>query len=188
MIRTCAKILTLLSFLIVDGCDQMTDVKNTARENAEAAIGEVLAARGAKFEGLPDSNVAAVGPLALAYRPQDSQITVSVLIAEFTAWTLFPDRRPKLEQTVAALKDPAIGGQFQTDNAEWMFNRETGKLALGYRSPTTASAAELTRAVEALEPLYPEWSLNWMGAVADIVHEGKPVPADKVTLENNPYR
>jgi len=47
---------------------------------------------------------------------------------------------------------------------------------------------ELNRAVEALEPLYPEWSLNGMGAVADIVHEGAPVPADTVTLENNPYR
>ena len=188
MMRPYRKCLGLLVILATIGCEQMTDDIVTERDRVEAVIGEVLNARGALFEELPANNVAAVGPLAFKYRPQKSQIVVSALIAEFTAWTLFPDRRPKLEQTVSALQDPAIGGLFQTDEAQWMFDRETGKLSLGYELPVTATATDLANSATSLERLSPEWSLSWMGAVADIVHEGAPLPSANVTLENNPYR
>ena len=182
--------LVVAAFLALGGCDQMAeaDVNGDPRARAEATIGDALTSRGAKFSGLPDNNIAAVGPLAFRYDPSKASIEVSVLVAELTAWTLFPDRRPKIEKTIAALKDPSIGGRFQTDGAVWALDRNTGKLTLGHTLPASANAAELTDSAASLERIYPDWSLHWMGAVADIVHEGEPVPSQDVTVENNPYR
>ena len=190
MTRFSIQALALVASLIIGGCDQMAeaDTTNDPRARAEATIGEALRSRGAQYSGLPDTNVAAVGPLAFTYNPQQSTIAVTALIAEPTAWTLFPDRRPKIEQSVAALKDPNIGGRFQTDGAEWMLDRKTGKLTLGYVFPASADARQLSDAAASLERLYPDWSLHWMGAVADIVHEGAAVPTQNITIDNNPYR
>lgn len=192
MIWTAVRVLTLIFLMAsgMSGCDQMAEATTAeaTRIQAEATIGEALTLRGAQFTGLPDTNMAAVGPLAFLYQPQNKTIAVSVLIAEFTAWTLFPDRRPKLEQTVTALQNPAIGGRFQTDGATWMFDRNTGKLTLGYTFAATVDVNQLSDGAESLERLYPDWSLHWMGAVADIVHEDAAIPAQNVTIENNPYR
>ena len=190
MMEVGLKTLIVAAVLALSGCDQMAgaDVNSVPKARAEAAIGGALTSRGAQFSGLPENNIAAVGPLAFKYQPSERSIEVSVLVAELTAWTLFPDRRPKIEKTVSALKDPSIGGRFQTDGATWALDRNTGKLTLGHTFPDSASAAELTKAAASLERIYPDWSLHWMGAVADIVHEGQPVPTQDVTVENNPYR
>ena len=181
-------VLAVATCFTLTGCEQLTKANTADAARAEAAIGEAIEARGGTFSGLPKTNSAAIGPLAFSYHPQEATISVSVLITELSAWTLFPDRRPAIEKTIAALKDPAIGGRFQTDGAVWKLDRMSGKITLGHTFPATANAHQLVTAATSLERLAPHWSLHWIGAVGDIVHEGAPIPAQQVTIENNPYR
>ncbi len=176
--------------LLLAACEPTTDarVNMSPREQAEAAIGAVVEARGASFDGLPNSNMVAFGPLGYSYDPAVNQIVVSVLVTEFFAWTTYANRRPKIEATLAALDDPAIGGLFDTAGGAWNFDRKTGKLRLQNTHEVSASSSELLASTEALQSVYPEWSLSWLGEIGKIVHNGAPLPRQKVTVANNPYR
>jgi|GEM_PF-4518295 len=190
MLRFVKVFIVALFLLIMNGCADVTKTNSQEmkRAVAEVAIGKVLVARGAEYNGLPPSGRVGFGPLGFTYHSDGEQIEVSALIAEFSAWTLFPDRQPNLEKTVAALSDPAIGGMFETDGALWKFDRDTGKLYLAYLLPADSDEDELAAAADRLERLHPAWSLRWLGAVGDIVHIGEPKPVQAVTLKDDPYR
>jgi len=178
--------LMLLSAACKPAPEAGTDMSN--RERAEVTIGKAVEARGARFGELSDSNMAAFGPLAYSYDPATERIVVSVLVAEFSAWTVFPDRRPKIEATLAALEDPAVGGLFDTAGGTWHLDRDTGKLRLQIAHADLDDVSELLASTEALQGVYPEWSLSWAGEVGKIVHNGAPLPPNRVTVKNNPYR
>lgn len=163
-------------------------VSRDPRERAEELIGAIARREGRKFSSLPQSDMIAYGPVTFVYEPRTQSVVAAILLIEIGLWTTYPEDRPAIEKTLAGLADPKIGGMFDTGGGEWIFDRATGQLFLGIRRPVDTPPAEMIRAFERVQHVYPDWRLEWFSRVADMVHEGEPLPLERVTVERNPYR
>lgn len=124
----------------------------------------------------------------MKYDPEQEKILATLLILENVAWTVFPERRPDVEKTISALKNPNIGGLFQTNGGTWLFDRDSGRLYLTFSHDIDDSITAIKDSLKKLEEVGPEWTLNWIGQIGMIAHGQEPAPKKPVTIENNSYR
>ncbi len=94
----------------------------SARDQAERVIVSVARARGQTLAELPDGNAVSFKDASFSFDPEEEQIIVAVKIQEFSGWLMFPDWQANYRQTLAALRDPDIGGRFEHADGEWLFD------------------------------------------------------------------
>lgn len=88
-----------------------------------------------------------------------------------------------------ALFDPRIGGMFDQAGGYMTHSDDWSSLFLvkDYKV-NELSVDEFMKQLDYQQRVNEAWFDSWGIAVAQIVHQGKPMPTQKVTLENNPYK
>lgn len=160
----------------------------SAEQSASRLVMEISRLRNLTPAPLGPDHQVAYGTLLFRYVPGPDRLVCAIMVAHNGLWQSFGEERANAYlRTIQALSDPSIGGMFDTGGGSWSFDKETGKSYLFVAFPLTADPVEVNRSIDAMARVVPAWTTRWRLAVAEIVHGGKPVPKQRVTLQNDPY-
>lgn len=156
--------------------------------HADQLVNQVQRLRGLPVAPLGPEGQVAHGTLMFKHVAGEDRLIAAILIAHDPSWNrLGDDFAANYRKARAALSDPAIGGRFDTGGGRWLFDEASGKTYLYADFPLSEPAAAVSAQIDRMARLAPAWEMRWLTQVARIAHGKRPVPAQPVTLEADPY-
>ncbi len=138
----------------------------------------------------PDTDIQLFnGAEIFRFDTQTGVLTVKMFTGDGHAITEKKDTVDKFMKFYNALSDPKIGGMFDKAGGYFTHSDDWKEIYLtkDYKI-NDFKLDEFLKQVDYQERVNNQWFSHWGVAVANIVHQGKPIPTQPVTLENNPYK
>ena len=170
--------------------------KVKADDSSESAKAQELVAAYAKHVGAHDtvhqtldaSGDRSFGDFGFKYFPQRDvlQARVYIVLSHEKDW---PDRAKYSKQVDIALNDPKIGGMYDRGGGHFFLDedKQITFLVKDYKVANT-TPVEFVRDVDNLNAVGGMWVTSWLGHLARQTFGAEPLPIQRVTRENDPYK
>lgn len=173
------------------GLDRVKAAMSSGREKAQAlvaAYAKHVGAHDAEHQTLDPSSDRSFGDFGFHYYPDRDLIQARIFIvrSHIKDW---PETASNEWRAQRAMEDPKIGGLYEHGGGHFILDEEKQICFLVKDYPVESTTAGFFISdMDHLMKIGARWSMSWAGHVAVQAAGAEPIPTQKITLENDPYR